>query len=214
MCKAVPLVSLITKHFMSTFIFYTSLEAGWEKNESPCGQWHHCRSRPPSLFIHNTRTHHLLFVHPSPHSAMQRFGASHHNVTLRIWLSIFNPADVICTAISRLRCSDEPLPLVGSWQKAPDSASFTISLLPLLRAGCHFYCEACQNTGAAFHTSALFACFFSGAAECSAVQPEQTKLPRIGLLSCYMRIWSFETALTSWCFLASKSHIIPMYVLY
>lgn len=71
--KAVPLASLITKHFVNTFIFHISVEAGPESNESPCGQWHNCRSRPLSLFIHNVRTHHVLFVHLSPLSQMQQW---------------------------------------------------------------------------------------------------------------------------------------------
>lgn len=94
-CKAVPLAGLLAKRLTNTFISYILAEAGYENNETPRGQRHNCGSRPPSLLSHNIRTRHIL-------SATRREGTSHQNVALRIRLSIFNPPDVICAAISRL----------------------------------------------------------------------------------------------------------------
>lgn len=44
----------------------------------------------------------------------------------------------------------------GVLTAAPDSTSVRIVLLPLSRAGCLFFCDACQKSGSLFHASALF----------------------------------------------------------
>lgn len=99
---------------MRSSVFYISVEAGSENNKSPCGQRHNCGSRPlsVSLSVHNMRTSRILFVRLPPLSNMQQWKTSEC-----ISLAIFNPPDLIRTAISRRWSSDEPLPLVGSRKK-------------------------------------------------------------------------------------------------